>query len=184
IGSALTFLWSKVAGPGTVTFANATSATTTATFSTLGTYILRLSASDSELSGSAEMRVTVLLQNNPPLVNAGQDQTITLPVNIVTLTGTATDDGMPAGSVLTTTWSVASGPGAVLFGDPNALSTTATFTAPGSYVLRLTADDSQFRSSDDLTVTVAFSGNNQPPHIISQPITQFTLDPSQATPQI
>ncbi len=183
-GSVLTFQWSKVAGPGTVTFANSASASTTATFSSLGTYILRLTASDSELFGSAEMRVTVLPLNNPPLVNAGPDQTITLPVNIVTLSGTASDDGMPAGSVLKTTWSVASGPGAVLFGDPNALSTTATFTAPGSYVLRLTADDSQFRSIDDLTVTVNFGGNNQPPHIISQPVTQFTLDPSLAVPQI
>ncbi len=183
-GSVLSFLWVKVAGPGDVTFANPASASTTATFGNLGTYILRLSASDSELTGSAEMRVTILPQNNPPLVNAGPDQTITLPVNIVTLSGTATDDGMPAGSVLRTVWSVASGPGAVLFGNPNALSTTATFTAPGTYVLRLTADDSQFFSSDDLTVTVNFGGNNQPPHIISQPVTQFTLDPSLATPQI
>jgi RHS repeat-associated protein len=183
-GSALSFLWVKVAGPGIVTFANATSPATTAAFSNVGTYILRLSAFDSELTGSAEMRVTVLPQNNPPLVNAGPDQTITLPVNIVSLSGTASDDGMPAGSVLKTSWSLASGPGAVLFGDPAALNTTATFTAPGTYVLRLTADDSQFRSSDDLTVTVIFGGNNQPPHIISQPVTQFTLDPAAATPQI
>ena len=183
-GSVLTFLWSKVAGPGTVSFANAASAGTTATFSQIGTYLLRLTASDSELTGSAEMRVTVLPQNDPPVVNAGPDQTITLPLNIVTLSGTASDDGMPAGSVLKTTWSVASGPGAVLFGNPSALSTTATFTAPGAYVLRLTADDSQFRNSDDVTITVNFGGNNQPPHIISQPVTQFTLDPSAATPQI
>ena len=35
--------WTKVSGPGTVTFANASAASTTATFSSVGTYVLRLS---------------------------------------------------------------------------------------------------------------------------------------------
>jgi RHS repeat-associated protein/uncharacterized repeat protein (TIGR01451 family) len=179
-GSTLTFLWSKVAGPGTVTFANATSPNTTATFSESGTYLLRLTASDSQLFGSAQMRVTVLAFNDPPAVNAGPDQTIIWPANTVTLAGIATDDGMPAGSVLKTNWAFVSGPTAVLFGDPSVLNTTVRFNSPGTYILRLTADDSQFRSSDDVTITVR-SLIDGPPHIISSPITQFITDPS-ATP--
>ncbi|HEX3153308.1 MAG TPA: Ig-like domain-containing protein, partial [Candidatus Angelobacter sp.] len=179
-GSVLAFTWSKVAGSGTVTFANAASPNTSVTFSTSGTYLLRLTVSDSQLTASAQMRVTVLPFNDPPVVNAGPDQTIIWPANTVTLAGIATDDGMPGGSVLKTNWAFVSGPTAVLFGDPTVLNTTVQFNSPGTYILRLTADDSQFRSSDDVTITVR-SLIDGPPHIISSPITQFITDPS-ATP--
>src|SRR6266550_4208921 len=41
-GSTLTIAWSKVSGPGTVTFSNANAASTTASFAVPGTYVLRL----------------------------------------------------------------------------------------------------------------------------------------------
>lgn len=55
----LTHQWSKVSGPGTVTFANAATASTTATFSVAGTYVLTLAASDGALSSSDSVTVTV-----------------------------------------------------------------------------------------------------------------------------
>ena len=71
------------------------------------------------------------------------------------LTGTATDDGNPSPpGQLTTTWSLASGPASVTFGAPNALSTTATFTVPGIYTIRLSAFDGEATTSDDVFVTV------------------------------
>jgi hypothetical protein len=70
------------------------------------------------------------------------------------LSGTATDDGLPTGSTLTTTWSKVSGPGTVTFGNVSAGSTTATFSAPGSYVLRLTASDTVLSNTDDTTIVV------------------------------
>ncbi|HEX6921622.1 MAG TPA: hypothetical protein VF314_15500, partial [Actinomycetes bacterium] len=91
--------------------------------------------------------------NSAPTVNAGPDQTITLPAG-ATLSGAASDDGLPTGSTLTTTWSTVSGPGTVTFANPAAASTTATFSTSGSYVLRLTASDGTLSSSDDVTVTV------------------------------
>lgn len=51
-------------------------------------------------------------------------------------------------------WSKQSGPGEVKFEDPAALVTSATFSAPGLYVLRLTADDGTSTASSDLTVKV------------------------------
>ena len=75
--------------------------------------------------------------NAAPVVNAGADQNLPT-IGTLTLTGTATDDGNPVPpGQLTTTWSLASGPGPVTFGTPNALSTTATFTVPGVYTIRL-----------------------------------------------
>jgi hypothetical protein len=55
----LTTTWSKVSGPGTVTFGNASLVDTTASFSTSGTYTLRLTANDGALSASDNVVVTV-----------------------------------------------------------------------------------------------------------------------------
>ena len=71
--------------------------------------------------------------NQAPTVNAGSDQTITLPAS-ASLNGTASDDGKPnPPGALTTTWSKVSGPGTVTFGNANALSTTASFSAAGTH---------------------------------------------------
>jgi DNA-binding beta-propeller fold protein YncE len=56
---ALTVQWSKQGGPGTVTFSNAASACTFASFSAPGLYLLRFEASDGELSDSATVAITV-----------------------------------------------------------------------------------------------------------------------------
>src|SRR5207245_39332 len=58
-GSSLTVSWSKLSGPGTVTFANPNAAPTTAAFSVEGTYVLQLTASDSLLTSSSTVTVLV-----------------------------------------------------------------------------------------------------------------------------
>ena len=65
-------------------------------FSQAGTYVLRLSANDTLLSTTDDITVTVNPAppvNQRPVVNAGPDQTITLPSS-ATLAA-ATDDGLP-----------------------------------------------------------------------------------------
>jgi len=157
----LTTTWSRVSGPGTVTFGNANALSTSASFSVAGTYVLRLTAFDGALTTTDDLTVTVnpaVPVNQAPTVNAGSDQTITLPAS-ASLSGTATDDGLPAPpATLTTTWSRVSGPGTVTFGNANALSTSASFSVAGTYVLRLTAFDSALTSTDDVTVTVNSAG--------------------------
>ncbi len=64
-GAVVTTTWAKSAGPGTVTFASATSVDTTAGFSAAGTYTLSLSASDSQLAASDTMTVTVTASSAP-----------------------------------------------------------------------------------------------------------------------
>ena len=65
--------------------------------------------------------------NQAPTVNAGGDQTITLP-SAASLSGSASDDGLPTPpAAFTTTWSkVSSRPGMVAFANASALA-TATF---------------------------------------------------------
>src|SRR5439155_13392018 len=92
--------------------------------------------------------------NLPPVVIAGLDQVITLP-SIANLTGAAIDDGQPnPPGALTTTWSQVSGPGTVSFSNASALNSTATFSASGAYVLRLTVSDGALTVSDGVAVTV------------------------------
>ncbi len=97
--------------------------------------------------------------NQPPVVDAGPDQRVLNPGPVV-LDGTVTDDGLPnPPGVVTTTWSVASGPGAPAFANPFAVDTTATFPVAGTYVLRLTADDGFVAVSDTTTVVVVPRGD-------------------------
>src|SRR5207237_1420348 len=113
VGSALTVTWSKVSGPGSVTFTNANLAVTTATFTSSGTYVLQLAASDTQFTSTDTVTIAVNPAppvNQPPQVNAGADQTIQLP-DAALLQGSGTDDGLPSGSTLAVTWSKVSGPG-------------------------------------------------------------------------
>ncbi|HET7292040.1 MAG TPA: hypothetical protein VFM88_06425, partial [Vicinamibacteria bacterium] len=59
--AALTTTWSKLSGPGSVTFGNASAVDTTASFSVAGTYVLRLTASDSVLGSSDDVTIVVNL---------------------------------------------------------------------------------------------------------------------------
>src|SRR4029450_12235906 len=89
-----------------------------------------------QTSDDLTVTVNATSGNQAPVVNAGSDQTVTLP-NSANLSGTATDDGLPTPpGTLTTTWSKASGPGTVSFGDPSALSTTATVSRCGTHCMR------------------------------------------------
>jgi RHS repeat-associated protein len=170
-GSTLQLAWSKVSGPGPVVFSNATNAIGTTTFTTAGTYILKFTASDGQLSSSDTLTVVVITSNQPPTVDAGPDQTIELP-DPVALRGVVTDDALPHGSTVSSTWSFVSGPGPVVFTNPNAAVTSASFTNPGTYTLRLTATDTEFTVSDDMMVTVLL---NQPPVVNAGPDQEITL---------
>jgi len=92
--------------------------------------------------------------NQAPAVSAGSNQTITLPTNTATLTATATDDGLPNKS-LTLAWTQVSGPGTATFGTPTAASTQVTVPqVAGTYLFKLTANDSSLSTSATMTLTV------------------------------
>jgi hypothetical protein len=79
----VTTAWSQVSGPGSVTIAQPRSLDTTATFPDSGTYVLRLTASDSALQKSDD--VSILVTGGPPsltiddvFVNEGQNAVFTV----------------------------------------------------------------------------------------------------------
>lgn len=93
------------------------------------------------------------ISNQPPVVGAGPDQSVTLGQSAL-LDASASDDGLPAPpGALTATWSQVSGPGVASFANANAIDTSASFSAPGSYLLRLSVSDSELIGQDELNVT-------------------------------
>ncbi len=155
----LTRTWSKVSGPGTVTFDDASKEDPTASFGAAGSYVLRLTASDGALTTADDVTVTVNPTsgaNAAPTVNAGPDQTITLS-GAASLQGSVTDDGLPnSPGNLTITWSKLNGPAnsTVTFANASSAQTTARFNVIGTYTLRLTGSDGALTTTDDVTVTV------------------------------
>jgi len=154
IGGTLTSSWAKISGPGTVSFGTPNQPQTSATFSQAGTYSLQITGNDSALSASANVTVSVLPPNQPPVVNAGSNHSFMLIGSpLIQLTGTATDDGLPnPPSTLTVNWSTVSGPDLANFQTPTATTSYVTFNAPGTYVVRLSANDTQFTTNGFATV--------------------------------
>jgi hypothetical protein len=91
--------------------------------------------------------------NDAPVVTAAveYDPKLLLQAKLI---GTALDDGLPNGQV-DVLWSKVSGPGDVVFANAQASSTTATFTAAGTYQLKLEASDGELAANTELTVVVA-----------------------------
>ncbi len=89
--------------------------------------------------------------NTAPTANAGPDQTITLPTNQVTLTGSASDSD---GTITSYAWTKVSGTGGTIT-SPNAASTTVTGLTQGTYVFRFSVtDNGGLTASDDIQITV------------------------------
>jgi hypothetical protein len=160
----LTYSWSQILGPAAAQITNLTSLIPGAiTFPAIGQYVLRLTASDSALSGSDDITIDVQPVNQAPTVNAGGDATVIAGFPLQ-LSGMVTDDGYPAPPGLTTVlWTHRTGPATPTITEPTALSTTVRFPVAGTYTLRLAANDSTLTAFDELTVTVAPAAGNGSP---------------------
>jgi hypothetical protein len=106
--------------------------------------------------------------NQPPVVNAGQDQTIAIGAGEITLAGDVKDDGLPEDGSATTEWKLKAGPDTAEIENASGLTTKVTFKQSGTYTFELTATDGELTASDTviITVTESTSGDsddNPPP---------------------
>ncbi|MDB2607172.1 Ig-like domain-containing protein, partial [Zobellia sp.] len=105
-------------------------------------------------SNTATVTVTVTGMddpNNEPTVDAGNNITITLPENLVTLDGTATDSD---GTIASYSWTEETGD-LTIIANPLASNTTVTGFSEGVYEFRLTVvDDDGASNYDTVLVTV------------------------------
>lgn len=171
---AMTYTWSKVSGPGTVTFTNPNALVTQVNFSAGGIYTLELAANDGVSLGTAQC--TVQAEQAPLLTVNGTDFTVGVG-QTVHLIGTATDgDGPvaltvpgsanwaetyrdnldPASAGYATTWSPNTG------GAPSSLTENVSFSKVGAYLVRLGAWDGLLYSFKTVKITVSAMQNQAP----------------------
>lgn len=93
--------------------------------------------------------------NQPPQVSAGAGQVVVFP-DAAQLDGQVTDDGLPdPPATVTCLWTQDAGPGDVTFDPgPDVLQPTASFSALGNYILRLTCSDSELEGSATVPISV------------------------------
>ena len=114
---------------------------------------LSLGSGTYDIGASYFGNVTIADNDNPPtvFVNGPSAQgPLIATTNGVILSASVSDDGTPA--PLTQTWSCVSGPGTTTIESPNAATTAVTVSTPGTYVFRISATDTQFIVSDQITV--------------------------------
>ena len=154
VPAAGTGTWSRISGPGTVTFLpNANTPNATATVSQFGTYVLEWRINNGVFCSSTD-DVTFVYEVG---ADAGPDQHL-----CNTLTATLAGNAPVSG---TGTWSLVSGPGSAIFGpDDHTPGASVTVTNYGTYVFNWRINNGVFCSSNqDVSVTFNPAGQmNQP----------------------
>ncbi|HLY82381.1 MAG TPA: hypothetical protein VKQ71_05315, partial [Acidimicrobiales bacterium] len=185
VGSSVSVEWSQVTGPGSITFTSPNQTSTDASFgNAVGTFVLQLSATDGQLTTVQQFSINVLPRgaiDQPPLVSAGPNLTLSAPSCGVVLAGSATDDGLPAGSTLVVKWIQMGGPVPVTFANAASATTTACFNAPGQYLLWLEADDSAAYSIASVQVYVLEPTSASPLTVSASGPSSVDLPPGTAT---
>ena len=155
-GTIASYKWIQTAGPGAATLGSATAASTTASALVQGTYTFQLTVTDAlGVTASATVTVTVnaaAVVPGPPSANAGTNQTITLPTNSVSLTGSGSETN---GTITGYSWKQTAGPSAATIGSASAASTTVSALVQGAYTFQLTVTDNSGKTATStVTVTV------------------------------
>jgi alpha-tubulin suppressor-like RCC1 family protein len=184
-GSISAYAWTELSGPNTATITGAATMNPTVSGLVAGAYVFQLEVTNA-LGATATSTVTITVNaqpSQPPVANAGSNQTITLPSSSVTLNGSAST--APSGTITKYTWSEVSGPSTASITAANAVTTTVTGLVQGVYVFQLMVTDNQgVSASISVTITVnaapiqspiADAGSDQ---IITLPTNSVTLNGS------
>ncbi|HEY4147758.1 MAG TPA: PKD domain-containing protein, partial [Chitinophagaceae bacterium] len=149
-----TYAWTQLSGPSTAGISSSGLSATNVTGLVAGSYTFTLTVTDNNgLTNSSNVTVNVNTANTAPTVSAGSNQTITLPVNSASLSGTASGTG--GATISNYTWTQASGPSTAGISSPGLAGTNVTGLIAGSYSFTLTVTDNNgLTNSANVTVTV------------------------------
>ncbi|HXB29610.1 MAG TPA: PKD domain-containing protein, partial [Puia sp.] len=185
-GTITTYAWTKSSGPAGGTISSPATANTNITGLIQGVYVYKLLLTDNlGDTGSATVQITVnpAVVNQPPVANAGSNQSITLPTSTVSLSGSGTD---ASGTITTYAWTKSSGPAAGVISSPSTANTNITGLIQGVYVYKLMLKDN-LGDSGSATVQITVNpavvnippvANAGPDQTITLPINSVTLNGS------
>ncbi len=177
-GSLASFAWTKIAGPSGFTIATGSALNTAVTGLVQGVYKFELKVTDNKGASTKDtVQVTVNpavavpppvvpVPNVPPVANAGADQTITLPVNNVNLSGTASDSD---GSLASFAWTQIAGPSGFTIATGSALNTAVTGLMQGVYKFELKVTDNKGASTKDTVQVTVNPAVAVPPPVVPVP---------------
>ncbi len=133
--------WTLFSGPGTANFANANSATTSVTVSTVGAYTFRWTIANAPCAASTD-DVLITFTPGPTTANAGGDQTICATAGSATMAGNTPVVGTGA-------WSQVSGPAATITTPGSPTTTITGMTTAGTYVFKWSIANAPCTPSED-----------------------------------
>ena len=161
-GTVVSYRWTKISGPSSFNFVNSNSATTDVNNLVKGVYKFQLRVTDNNgATGTDIIQITVnTATNQPPVANAGPDQSITLPANAITLSGSGTDAD---GTVVSYSWAKISGPSGYNIVNANSAGTNVTGLVQGLYQFQLKVTDNKGAIGIDIIQVTVNPAPNQPP---------------------
>jgi hypothetical protein len=143
-GDSITFHWTQVGGP-TVVLSDSTAVQPTFTPTIKGDYIFQLIVNDGSLNSQPDS-VTISVNNQAPIADAGPDQLGVKVNTLVTLNGSGSYD--PDGDFMSYEWIQISGP-FVSLSDSTVVNPTFTPVFTGEYLFQLIVSDGFLFSQPD-----------------------------------
>ncbi|MBL6448895.1 tandem-95 repeat protein [Fulvivirga sp. 29W222] len=176
-GSIASYNWTKKSGPSAGTLSNNTTPTLTVSGLIEGTYVFTLMVTDDD--GATDMDdVTVTVNpeavNQSPTSKAGSDITLVLPTNSTNIVGAGSD---PDGTIVSYSWSQASGPTAATLSGASNPTVTVNDLVEGTYTFSLTVQDDDGASDDDYVNVIV-----QPETVNQKPTANAGLDKTLVLP--
>ncbi len=160
----VSYAWTKITG-GTATLVDADTENLTLNDLEEGVYQLQLEVTDANgLKGTDVVKVTVLaaVANLAPTVDAGDDQSITLPTNAANFTAVASDSD---GTIASYLWEKVSGPDITLAGETTAVLSVSN-AVQGTYIFKITVKDNlDAVGVDNVELIVLPEAINQAPNV-------------------
>jgi len=153
-GSITNYTWSRVSGPDNPLINNASSATTSVSGFSAGTYVFQLEVTnDAGLSATDQVSITVIAESaSAPVANAGADQTVHVPESFFVLSGSATTE---KGNITNYNWTQVSGPNTSTINNATSASTSVTGFVAGTYSFQLEVTNSfGLAAKDTVIITV------------------------------
>lgn len=152
-GDLMTYAWTLVSVPvgSLASLGNPSTSATVLTPDLFGTYVVRLTVGDGQLTSFDDVSVTVA--NHAPVANAGPDLVSNAGATLTLSAGASTDPDLDP---LTCTWTVVSTPDGSGLANAASCSPSATFSVEGTYVYSLSVSDGTLpgAAADTVQVTV------------------------------